>query len=320
MQLTRDNLQFLFQQFSMDFQRGYKRRKTYFDQYSEQFPSGTETNVYGWLAELPGLREWIGPRLIRNISTRSYVLTNKDFEDTFAVDKNKIADDTYGLYSRSAELLGDASARWPDDLVTDQIINGTSLLAYDGQAFFSTSHPVDIDDSSAGTFSNKLSNLPLDDTNYLNSFQTAYATMQSYNGESGKPLEVQPTILMVPPLLQKWGMLIEAGALTAQAIRNVAGAENVAAAGVNNVFQGIVKCIVNPRLSADVANTWYLFSTDRLKPLAFQQRQTPELTQMTDPTNPVVFKTRQFVYGVHARGIPGYTLPFLAIRANATTN
>ncbi len=319
MQLTQQNLQFLFNQFEQRFQDGYKRRKTYHDQYAEQMPSGTETNVYGWLAELPGLREWIGPRLMRNIASRVYSLTNKDYEDSVALDTNKIKDDTYGLYGRSIELLGDASARWPDDIVTDQLKNGITSLCYDGQAFFSSAHPVDIDDSSQGTYSNRLDSttsgaLPLNNAaTYLDNFATAYSTMMSFKGESGKELEVQPTILMVPPQLQKYGKLIAETSDIVIAVQQ--GGSNVAATSVPNPYAGLVKCIVNPRLSGD-ANTWYLFSTDRIKPLLFQLRQAPETTMVTDPQNPIVFQNRQFAYGVHARGIPGFTLPFLAIRCS----
>jgi phage major head subunit gpT-like protein len=97
-QITPALLQSFFVQLDMRYQAGYQRRKTYWQEYAELAPSGTEANIYSWLAEQPGLREWIGPRLVRNIAARAYSLTNKKFEHTFGVDRNKIADDQAGIY------------------------------------------------------------------------------------------------------------------------------------------------------------------------------------------------------------------------------
>lgn len=319
MQLIPSNLQFLFQAANFRYQDGYRRRKTYQQEFAEQMTSGTETEFYPWLGELTGLREWIGARLTDSVSARSYALLNLPYEKTIGVDRDKIEDDQFNVFGRRIELLGEAAKRWPDDIVTAALVAGTTALCYDGQAFFSSAHPVDIDDASKGTFSNKLDTAtgvpcPLNDNVYLTSFATAYATMQKFKGESGISLEVQPTIIMVPPALMKWGMLIEKGNLTAQIIKNVALAENVAGAAVDNIYNGLVKCIVNPRLTDD--NAWYLFSTDRIKPLLFQLRRAPELIQLIDPQSPNVFNQKTFVYGVDARGAAGYTLPFLAIRCS----
>ena len=319
MELTPQNLQFLFQGFNQKFQQGYQRRKVYHEAWAEDMPSSTEIEVYGWLAEIPGLRKWVGPRLIRNISGRSYQLINDDYEDTIGVNVNKIKDDTYGFYDRRFELLGDAASRWGDDIVTDVMINGITNLCYDGQAFFSSAHPVDLDDATQGTYSNRLDSttsgaLPLNNAStYLDNFATAYATMLGFKGESGKALEVTPTLLVVPPQLQKYAKLIESGEYVAQAIQQ-AGA-NVAAAAQPNPYKDLIKAIVVPRLVGD-PNTWYLLSTDRIKPFIFQQRQAPEMTQIVDPQSLPVFMQKQFLYGLWARGAAGYTLPFTAIRCS----
>lgn len=310
MELTQTLLQSFFQQLDMRYQAGYQRRKQFYSSYAETVPSSTKQNVYSWLAELPGLRKWVGPKLARNISTRAYALVNDDWEDTYEIDRNDIDDDTAGIYARKEELIGDAAARWPDDLMTDVLIKGTTVNCFDGQPFFNSSHPVDIDDASQGTYSNLLTTTPLTQAN----FNTAYATMQSYRGESGKPLEVQPTVLMVPPKLREIALEIVQGSLIAQIAKNVAGSENVASAAASNVNMGEVTLIINPRLVDDTDKAWYLFSTDRIKPLIFQQRKAPTPVQMIDPQLPIVFNQRKFVRGVEARGTGGYSLPFLAIK------
>ena len=309
MDLTQPALASFFQQLDMRYQAGYARRKQFYQTYSEICPSSTKQNVYSWLAELPGLRKWVGPKMARNIATRAYALVNDDWEDTYEIDRNDISDDIAGVYGRREELLGDAASRWPDDLMTDVLIQGTTTTCFDGQFFFDTDHPVDLDDSSQGTYANLLTSTPLTQAN----FNAAYAAMQSFLGESGKPLEVMPTILMVPPKLREIALEITKGSLIAQIAKNVAGSD-IGAAAASNINVGDVTLVINPRLVADTDQAWYLLSTDRIKPLIFQQRQPATPVQMIDPQNPIVFNQRKWTRGVEARGTGGYGLPFLAIK------
>lgn len=310
MQITNATIQSFYQQIDFRYQAGYQRRKTYYGDIAEVIPSSTRQNVYTWLAELPGLRKWIGPKLARNIAARTYSLINDDYEDTMEISRNDLEDDLAGIYGRKAELMGDAAARWPDDLVVAQLIAATTTVCYDGQPFFNGSHPVDIDDTSQGTFSNLLTSRTLNQAN----FNFAYKTMQQYKGESGKPLEVTPTMLIAGPDNRQAALEICKAGLIAQIAKNVAASENVAASAPTNVNQGEVTPLILPRLIDDTAGAWYLVSTDRVKPLIFQQREAPRQVMMTDPQNPVVFRERKLTWGVEARGAAGVSLPFLMLR------
>jgi phage major head subunit gpT-like protein len=315
MQITPASLGFLFQQFSMDFTRGFKKRTQIWPEIAERVPSSTETNTYGWLGELPGFREWIGPRVMRNIAARTYALTNKDWEDSFAVQRNKIEDDQYGLYSRSSELLGDAAARLWDDLCIDVLQAGVSTICADGQYFFDTDHPNDQDDSGSATYSNKISSKPLT----VDNINDLRATMRGFKGESGRSLEVEPNVLLVPPQLEQAAIAAATANMWAQPILNIAGTERVAAAAVPNPVGmiGALRVVTHPRL-ANEPTVYYLLSTDRMKPLILQVRKEPTIVQRIDPAMDNVFHRKEYEYGADARGNAGYTLPFLAIRAITT--
>lgn len=313
MELTPAALDYLFKQFQTDYARGYKARTQFWPRYAERVPSSTETNTYGWLAELPGFREWVGPRIMRNIASRVYALTNKDWEDSFTVSRNKIADDQYGIYSRNSELLGDAGGRLWDDLTTDALIAGTTALCHDGQYFFDTDHPVDQDDAGAGTYANAFTAKPLNAANLAD----LRSTMMAFKGESGKPLEVNATLLMVPPQLAVAAFEAAKSNLYAAPVRNVAATENVAAAAVDNPQRGAwgdMEVLVNPRLAA-APTVYYVLSTDRIRPIILQVRKEPELVARLDASMDNVFHRKEFEFGADARGVAGYTLPFLAIRA-----
>jgi phage major head subunit gpT-like protein len=311
MQILNTNVTSFFQQLEFRYQQAYSKRKQYYSQVAEEVPSSTKQNVYTWLAELPGLRKWVGPKLARNIAARAVALINDDYEDTMEIDRNDLDDDQAGIYARKAELMADADARWPDDLVTAAIIAGNSTVCYDGQNFFDASHPVDVDDSSQGTYANLFTTRPLNQAN----FNFVYAQMQQYRGESGKPLEVTPTILATGPANREIALEICKAGLIAQIAKNVAGTENVAASAATNVNMGEVTPLILPRLVDDTAGAWYLLSTDRLKPFLFQLRKAPTPVMMIDPQNPVVFRERKLTWGMEARGAAGVTLPFLATRA-----
>lgn len=308
--LTPALLQAFFVNQDMRYQNAYAKHVPYWQTYAELVPSTTETMIHHWLAQQPRMVEWIGEKKINQIKARAYPLTNKDWEHTYDVDRNKLADDQMGIYARAPETQAEVAARWPEDLVTAALINGTTALGYDGQYFFDTDHPVDIDDSSLGTYSNLNTSAPFNETTYA----AAKAQMRSFKGEGGVSLQVMPTVTMVGPSNEAAAKKVLQANTLVTSVRNVAGSEIVAAAAGTNVWQGDTILYVNERLVDDTAGAWYMFSTNRLAPLVFQQREAPHRISILDPQNPLVFNQKKFAFSIEARGTAGYTLPFLAIK------
>jgi phage major head subunit gpT-like protein len=91
-------------------------------------------------------RVWLGERVIQALETHAYTIANKNFEDTIAIDRNDIEDDTYGVYEPIIEQLGWDTKIHPDmllfQMIRDSVANPSSVVGYDGQPFFSDSHPV----------------------------------------------------------------------------------------------------------------------------------------------------------------------------------
>lgn len=316
MLINTQNLQFLFLQFLQTFQVFYSKQPTYFQFYASEMPSSTETNVYGWIAEMSGMVRWTGARQIDDVVARDYSLKNADWEKTIALERNKVMDDTWQLFGNAVEMLALQGAWWPDDVCTQTLVDGISVDCFDGQPYFDTDHPVDLDDASKGTYSNLLVGAQYSlAANPVVAWQNAKATAMKYKGESGRPLNVILDTLMCPPDLELYALQVANAQLTAQAIRNVAGSENVAAAGVTNVWQGSIRVIVNPRLTDQAV--WYGLCTTRgVKPVIFQKRQAPNFVPLTAPTDPNVFSQKKFIYGSDARGEGGYSLPYVAVRCS----
>lgn len=105
-------------------------------------PSSTKDEKYGWLGKVPGMREWLGDRVIHGVGAHDYAIKNKDWELTIGVDRNDIQDDTLGVYAPLIAEMGMAAGAKPDELVFGLIKEGFSTVCYDGQNFFDTDHPV----------------------------------------------------------------------------------------------------------------------------------------------------------------------------------
>lgn len=142
MQITGENLERLFRGFKTNFQSGFSGVKPMWDEVAMKVSSSTSSEDYGWLGEFPNMREWIGARVIKSISTHDYTIKNKKFELTVGVNEDKIDDDQYGIYAPMMTELGRSAAVHPDQLVYGLLKDGFEVNCYDGQPYFDTDHPV----------------------------------------------------------------------------------------------------------------------------------------------------------------------------------
>lgn len=142
MQLNAQNLRSLYTGFSTAFQAGFAGVSPLYTRIAQTVPSSTRTNEYGWLGQMPRIREWIGDRVVNNIASSSYSIRNKSFEATIGVDRDDIEDDNIGIYGTMFEEFGRTGATFPDELVWELLANGFNTPCYDGQYFFDADHPV----------------------------------------------------------------------------------------------------------------------------------------------------------------------------------
>lgn len=105
-------------------------------------PSATRSNEYGWLGQMPRIREWIGDRVVQNLDTKGYTIKNRSFESTIAVSRDDIEDDNIGIYTPMFTEFGRSSATFPDELTWGLFSAGFNTPCFDGQYFFDTDHPV----------------------------------------------------------------------------------------------------------------------------------------------------------------------------------
>ncbi len=270
--------------------------------YSEM-PSDTEFNTYDWLASQPGMREWLGPRIVEGFKERAFTIYNKHYEKTLEVNADKLDDSPMTAVGDAAarlSILLEAARKLEDDLlfnttstamgvISGLLASATTTTCYDGQYYFDTDHPTDLD--ATGTQSNyESTGFALSDTN----FQTARARMMAFKGENGRPLGILPNLLVVPPALEKTAHTI----VTAQ----------YGASGASNVQQGMARVEVIPELSALSDTAWYLFDTQSsgAKPFILQNRKPLNMVSLMGPTDAPVFDRNVYQWGIDRRVGAGF--------------
>lgn len=130
----------LAQGFNAAFLRGFGSVAPSWQQVAMEITSTSDAENYGWMKDLPGMREWIGQRVYNNLEATPAQLKNKSWEHTIAVKRDHIEDDKLGIYANLYSMQGEIVARHPDDLVWGLLPAGFNTRGFDGQYFFDTDH------------------------------------------------------------------------------------------------------------------------------------------------------------------------------------
>lgn len=115
-----------------------------YTKYATVVTSTTAAEDYGWLGDMPRMREWFGERVINKLSASGYSLRNRSFEMTVGVNKTAVEDDNIGIYGAQFVAMGKAGAIFPDELLFELMAAGWDEKCFDGKPFFSKEHPIEI--------------------------------------------------------------------------------------------------------------------------------------------------------------------------------
>lgn len=132
----------IFQGYNFVFNDAMKGVEPTWSKVAMKVSSQASAENYGWLGQMPRIREWIGDRVLNSLDSFGYQIKNKKFESGFAVKRDQIEDDSYGLFSPIARELGRSVAMFPDELVYGLLPSGFATNCFDGQYFFDTDHMV----------------------------------------------------------------------------------------------------------------------------------------------------------------------------------
>ncbi len=109
---------------------------------ASEIPSSSASNTYGWMKDLPEIKEWVSARQMATLDGYGYTLANKTWESSIRVKREHIEDDQIGQYSIIAERYGRQTSEFPDKLCYPLLCAGFNTLCFDGQNFFDEDHPL----------------------------------------------------------------------------------------------------------------------------------------------------------------------------------
>ena len=66
--------------------------QVYADQVAMTVPSASRDETYGWLGSFPAMREWLGPRNVKNLVANGFTIQNRKFESTLEISRDDISD------------------------------------------------------------------------------------------------------------------------------------------------------------------------------------------------------------------------------------
>ena len=301
MLINKDTISNVFISLKTSFNNAFNAAPTVWPKIAMLVTSTTKQNDYAWLSKFPKMRKWIGDKHVKALEAFKYTIVNDDWEATVEVDRNDIEDDQLGIYGPQAQMAGESAAQLPDEIVMDLVNGGFAALCYDGQYFFDTDHPV-----AGASVSNKLTVALSVATQAaaIASYGAARTAMRKFKDDEGRPLNVTPNVLLVPPALES----------IALAIVNNDRLDD----GKANLYKGTAEVVVDARLTSDTA--WFLLDTTKpVKPFIYQQRKAPEFVQQTDAENDDVFNRKKFKFGAEARAAGGYGFWQTAVGSDGTT-
>lgn len=269
-----------------NFFEGYDDAPAQWEQVATKIPSSARSETYGWLGSLPRMREMKGERIPAKLLEHEYTLVNKKFEASIEVEQDDIDDDQTGKYGPLARSIGESAKMYPDELIFGTLLPaGFTTNCYDGQYFFDTDHPIG---DSANVQSNK-GTAALDAT----SFNAGRVALSKMKDDSGRPINVNPKLLLVVPVdLQATSeALLEAAFL---------------ASGATNTNYQKASLLVCPWFTD--ATDWFLLNTNGvMKPFILQERSFVPFESLEEGSDEHFMRDKLY-YGTKWRGNAGYGL------------
>ena len=103
------SLDLAFKGFQTRYNDGFSNAAIYWDKVAMKVSSSSRDETCGWIGQMPAWREWVGPRIVNNLSAQKFTITNRKFESTIAIKREDFADDRLGVFGPMFANMGELS-------------------------------------------------------------------------------------------------------------------------------------------------------------------------------------------------------------------
>jgi phage major head subunit gpT-like protein len=282
--------------FSTTFKQAFDLAQTSLPLWANEAPSKGKSEQYKWPLAIPLMSEWVDEAQYEQAVAQGWQIDNKTFMAGVEIEREDIEDDNLAIWSGYVAQLGEEAKQHPYRLLVTLLEAGFATKCYDGQNFFSTTHK---DKGSNVVWENLIT-----DHFAQAGFEKAKLKLRRMKDTKGRPLNLTPSHLFVPPDL-------EAAALGVVAVDRLAN-------GASNPNYKAVEVVVDPFLAS--AQKWYLADlTKRVKPFVYQLRRAAQFVAQDQPTDENAMARRTFRYQVNGRWNVGYGLPQFVVGSDGST-
>lgn len=241
-----------------------------------------------------GYKEKTDNDVLRSLYTRSTNVFVKDYADGVAELARIVeAPDFIGWVDEPSRIAQE-TIRQPNLLVATMLEANPNLGLYKNQntgadaaiAMFSTSHPVNIFDSSFGVFDN--TGTGISETTINSALMKAvFLKFRTRKGPNGKTMRLRPTTLMVPPAREQEAKDFLESDLDRLAFLNAGGNVQQTA---NNRWKNVVDLVVADELTND-DDIFFLDTSRKIPPWIVQDTGSPE--EIVFDRNSELYKQQQ---------------------------
>jgi len=296
------------QSFNALFQRSLMETTPLWPLLAMEITSTHLAEIHQWLGRVPQMREWIDVKVINPLLGFQFIITNKDYESTIAVDRTHIEVDMLGMYPPRIEEMSVRAAMHPDKLLSTARSAGETTKCYDEQFFYDTDHA----EGSSGAQSNELTGSGVALADLTTDFYAARAALMNFKDDQGEPF-IEPGVLMAATAPQ---FLVTTPTALWGLFDQLSKADVIAQ--TTNTLKQNFRLAVDSRLTD--ANDWYLdYVGGIVKPFIKQTRKNPVFVSLTDPNSSErVFMQKQFLYGVESAGAVDYALWQYSVKTKNT--
>jgi phage major head subunit gpT-like protein len=287
---------------------------------ADEIPTTLPTQNYAWLGRGAVMTAFKDEVFEQSMTEKTYTLSDTIYKGNLTVWRRTLEDDQYGLIIKDARNMANEPVRHWNQLAFTGLSNGFSALGYDGLSFFNANHNEGLSGTQSNTTTASLNDAGL---------QAAQAKMRAYVDDKGKPLEIEPNVLVVGPALARIAHDLTGSKVVVMRVGDgTAGSGATASTPYDNYFEGAFEVVVSPYLingtidgvTYTAAYNWFLLDTNRsAKPIFIQNRQDVPITLETDMDQPSAKIKERYNIDIRGRYAQGYGLWQTAYGSSATS-
>lgn len=196
-----------------------------------------------WMGDPPQMEIFEGARKFISMTSASLTITNVVYDAAVQIKRDDFRRNRSGSIQRQINKLANVVMNFPNKRLTDEIVAGTTNLAYDGESLYGDAHLARLNEG--GTQDNLLAGTGTTVAQISTDIGSSVAGLRGIVAENGEPFfgdtELQLLFMCPPEMEQNFRTALNASVISQ----------------TSNVLQGIGELHVNNRLTD--ANDWYTF-------------------------------------------------------------